>query len=198
MDFIFLCTGSRLQMWQNNLYLPTTQKKFFSSKKILIKKFILMPAKKTKSTYCVSLKLDKKAKAQHQLVGPAWWSSLTDQFFIFEALPSFHIQIMTFQFVHCRSFRVRQRCCLWNSWSKHWINLTLSGLTFWSAWFDPPRKSLKEMSETSYCYLEVRTLSKLGTHEKFQVEISKTGWDFMIWKFEEIEISPWVDSQKYP
>ena len=30
------------------------------------------------------------------------------------------------------------------------------------------------MCETPYCYLEVRHLSKLGTHEKFQVEISKT------------------------
>ena len=65
--------------------------------------------------------------------------------------------------------------------------LTLSGPTFWRAWFGrggaqrpPPRKSLKEMSETPYCYLEVRPLSKLGTHEKFRVEISKTGWDFMI------------------
>ena len=86
-------------------------------------KVYLNARQKTKSTYYVSLKLDNKAKAQHQLVGPAWWSSLTDQFFIFEALPSFHIQITTFQLVHCRSFRVRQRCCLWNSWSKHWINL---------------------------------------------------------------------------
>ena len=36
-----------------------------------------------------------------------------------------------------------------------------------------PRKSLKEMSENPYCYLEVRPLSKLGTHEKFRVEIQK-------------------------
>ena len=48
-----------------------TYYRFLAPKKILIKKFILMPAKKTKSTYCVSLKLDNKAKAQHQLVGPA-------------------------------------------------------------------------------------------------------------------------------
>ena len=62
----------------------------------------------------------------------------------------------------------------------------------------PPRKSMKELSETPCCYLEVRPLSKLRSHEEFRVEISKTGWDFIIWKFEEIEISPWVDSQKYP
>ena len=87
------------------------------------------------------------------------------------------------------------------------IPLTLSGPTFWRAWFGrgrggvlsaPPRKSMKEMCETPYCYLEVRHLSKLGTHEKFQVEISKTGWDFIIWKFDEIEISLWVDSRKCP
>ena len=62
------------------------------------------------------------------------------------------------------------------------VTLTLSGPMFWRAWFGrggaqspPPRKSLKEMSETPYLYLEVRPLSKLGTHEKFQVEISKNG-----------------------
>ena len=41
-------------------------------------------------------------------------------------------------------------------------------------------------------YLEVRPLSNLSSHEKFRVEISKTGRDFMIWKFEEIEIATWV------
>ena len=34
-------------------------------------KVYLNAHQKTKSTYCVSLKLDNKAKAQHQLVGPA-------------------------------------------------------------------------------------------------------------------------------
>ena len=32
-----------------------------------------------------------------------------------------------------------------------------------------------EMSETPYCYLEDRPLSKLVTHEKLRVKISKTG-----------------------
>ena len=38
--------------------------------------------------------------------------SQTDQFVIFEALASSHIRRLTFQFVHCRSFRVRRRPCL--------------------------------------------------------------------------------------
>ena len=39
----------------------------------------------------------------------------------------------------------------------------------------PPRKSMKELSETPCCYLEVGPLSKLRSHEEFRVEISKTG-----------------------
>ena len=38
-------------------------------------------------------------------------TSWTDQLYIFEALASLQIQRLTFQFVHCRSFRVRQRPC---------------------------------------------------------------------------------------
>ena len=34
--------------------------------------------------------------------------------------------------------------------------------------------------------------------KKIWVEISKTGWDFVIWKFEEIDILPWYFSPKYP
>ena len=41
----------------------------------------------------------------------SWQTSWTDQFFLFEALASSHIWKLTFQFVHCRSFRVRQRPC---------------------------------------------------------------------------------------
>ena len=48
-----------------------------------------------------------------QLDRPAKHTSWTDQFFLFEALASSHIQTLTFQFVHCRSFRVGQRPCLW-------------------------------------------------------------------------------------
>ena len=35
----------------------------------------------------------------------------TDQFSIFEALASSHIRRLTFQFVHCCSFRVQRRPC---------------------------------------------------------------------------------------
>merc|ERR1711954_636312 len=53
-----------------------------------------------------------------QLDGPAGQTSWKDQFFLFEALASLHIRRFSFQFVHCRSFRVRQRPCLiyggWN------------------------------------------------------------------------------------
>ena len=46
-----------------------------------------------------------------QMDGPAGWTSLTDQLFLFEALASSHIRRLTFQFVHCCSFRVRLRPC---------------------------------------------------------------------------------------
>ena len=44
-----------------------------------------------------------------QLDRPAGQISWTDQFFIFEALAILDTQRLLFQFVHCRSFRVRQR-----------------------------------------------------------------------------------------
>ena len=47
-----------------------------------------------------------------QLDGPAGRTSWIDQFSLFEALASLHIQRLTFQFVRCRSFRVRPRPCL--------------------------------------------------------------------------------------
>ena len=47
-----------------------------------------------------------------QLDGAARQTSWRDQFFLFEALASLHIQRFSFQFVHCRSFRVRRRPCL--------------------------------------------------------------------------------------
>ena len=43
-----------------------------------------------------------------QLDRPAGQTSWTDQFYLFEALASLHIRRFSFQFVHCRSFRVRQ------------------------------------------------------------------------------------------
>ena len=50
-----------------------------------------------------------------QLDGPAGRTSWTDQLdrpvFLFEALASSHIRRFSFQFVHCRSFRVRRRPC---------------------------------------------------------------------------------------
>ena len=47
-----------------------------------------------------------------QLDRPAGQISLRDQFSLLEALASSHIRRLTFQFVHCRSFRVRRRTCL--------------------------------------------------------------------------------------
>ena len=47
----------------------------------------------------------------YQLDRPAGRTSWMDQFFLFEALASSHIQRFFFQFVHCRSFRVRRRPC---------------------------------------------------------------------------------------
>ena len=46
-----------------------------------------------------------------QLDGPAGWISWMDQFSSFEASASSLIQRLTFQFVHCHSFRVRRRPC---------------------------------------------------------------------------------------
>ena len=46
-----------------------------------------------------------------QLDGPAGRISWIDQFSLLEALASSHIRRLTFQFVHCRSFRVRRRSC---------------------------------------------------------------------------------------
>ena len=46
-----------------------------------------------------------------QLDRPAGQTSWADQFFLFEAFGSLHIRRFSFQFVHCRSFRVRRRPC---------------------------------------------------------------------------------------
>ena len=46
-----------------------------------------------------------------QLDGTAGRTSWTDQFSLFEALASLHIRRLTFQFIHCRSFRVWRRPC---------------------------------------------------------------------------------------
>ena len=43
--------------------------------------------------------------------GPGLQTSWMDQLFLFEALASLHLQRFFFKFVHCRSFRVRQRPC---------------------------------------------------------------------------------------
>ena len=54
----------------------------------------------------------------------SWQTSWTDQFFLFKALASLHIRRFSFQFVHCRSFRVRRRPCFFgtyiiiNEWDK--------------------------------------------------------------------------------
>ena len=57
-----------------------------------------------------------------QLDGPAGRTSWTDHFSLLEALASSHIRRLTFQFVPCRSFRVRQRPCFshWNIWLCTW------------------------------------------------------------------------------
>ena len=57
--------------------------------------------------------------------------------------------------------------------------LTLPGPTYWIGLFSQgggAGKSMKELSETPCCYLEVIPCS----HEKFRVEISKTGLYFGI------------------
>ena len=46
-----------------------------------------------------------------QLDGPAGQTSWMDQFSILETLTSLNIQSLTFQFVHCCSFRVWRRSC---------------------------------------------------------------------------------------
>jgi len=40
-------------------------------------------------------------------------------------------------------------------------------------------------------------MGKWSSHDKNRIEISKTGQDFEIRKFDEIEISPRLDSKKY-
>ena len=59
-------------------------------------------------------------------------TSWTDQFFNLEALASSHFQRLTFQFVCCRSFRVRQRPCSiftcdkqFKKWQFHFACLSL-------------------------------------------------------------------------
>ena len=68
-----------------------------------------------------------------------------------------------------------------------WLNsteLTLSGPSFWRAWIGRG-DWLKEMSETPYYNLEVRPLTKLGTHEKISGQNLKN-WvrfhDLKIWR----------------
>ena len=51
-----------------------------------------------------------------QLDRPDGQTSWRDQFFLFEVLASSHIWRLTFQFVHCRSFRVQQRPCFIYVW----------------------------------------------------------------------------------
>ena len=58
--------------------------------------------------------LKKRISWTDQLDGPAGRISWTGQFSLLEALASSHIQRLTFQFVHCRSFRVRRRPCFFN------------------------------------------------------------------------------------
>ena len=81
-------------------------------------------------------------------------------------------------------------------------------LNFWNFvreifWVNPIRCKIweteisLELSETPCCYREVGPISKLCSHEKNQVQISKTGWDFEIWKFHKNEISPRLDSRKF-
>ena len=59
------------------------------------------------------------------------------------------------------------------------------------------RNGDKELSETPCCYIEVGPISKLCSHKKNQVQISKTDWDFEIWKFHKNEISPQLTSRKF-
>ena len=94
-------------------------------------------------------------------------------------------------------------CCPKMAYDHH--SLTLSVRGYWILLtsggghpIPPPRKSMKELFQTSCCYIEVKPISKMSSHEKNRVEISKFGWDFEIWKFEEIEISPRLGSRKYP
>ena len=51
----------------------------------------------------------------HSVLWIARQTSWTDQFFIFKALAISHIWRLTFQFVHCRSFWVRQKPCFLNT-----------------------------------------------------------------------------------
>ena len=51
--------------------------------------------------------------------------------------------------------------------------LTLSNATFENRGY--PWKTMKDLSETVCCYIEIGPISKLSSHEKNRVEISKTG-----------------------
>ena len=64
-------------------------------------------------------------------------------------------------------------CVLLMSKCPNLLFLTLSDATFEKrrkVW-----KTIKELSETPCCYIEVGPISKWSSHEKNRVEISKTG-----------------------
>ena len=96
---------------------------------------------------------------------------------MFEALASLHIQRLTFQFVHCRSFRVRRRPCLESESQTLSEGLTLSdrGIGFYpqqGGYLIPPQK-FKE-GVVSDLMLLYRSLTYTGVVLTW-VELSKTG-----------------------
>ena len=59
--------------------------------------------------FATSLQHVQRTSWKDKLDVPAGQTRWTDQFSLLEALASSHIQRLTFQFVHCRSFRVQRR-----------------------------------------------------------------------------------------
>ena len=69
-----------------------------------------------------------------QLYVSARSTSLTHQFFLFQALASLHIWRSTFLFVHCRSFRFQRIPCFFCDHDRQtWIFKPLAGLPL--SWF---------------------------------------------------------------
>ena len=83
------------------------------------------------------------------------------------------------------------RCNVWET------EISVCGVGGHSARPPPPRKTIKELSETPCCFIEVGPMLQWSSHEKNRFDNSKTGRDFKIWKFDEIEILHWLDSPKH-
>ena len=91
-----------------------------------------------------------------QLDGSAGQTSWTDQFSLFGALASLHIRRLTFQFVHCHSFRVQLRPCFVTDGLTYLLTYLLT-LAISRGAFAP-----KKTKFTQFCKMKSLSVAKLS------------------------------------